>query len=69
MEYTIDEHKHRFAAWAASRAASVKGCRFSVEQGKKLLEAAGMQHLISDPSNLPFPENIDALFIGNGDLR
>lgn len=60
MEYTIDEHKHRFAAWAASRAASVKGCRFSVKQGKKVLEAAGMRKLISDPNNLPLPEGMDA---------
>ena len=61
MEYTIDEHKHRFAVWAASRAASVKGCRFSVEEGKKILEAAGMQLLISDPFNLPLPEDMDAV--------
>lgn len=60
MEYTIDDHKHRFSAWAASRAASVKGCRFSVEQGKKVLEAAGMRELISDPNNLPLPEGMDA---------
>lgn len=49
VEYTIDEHRHRFAAWAASRAASVINCRFSVEQGKKILEVAGIRHLISDP--------------------
>lgn len=36
--YDILEHRHRFAAWAASRAASVKGCRFSAEQGKAVLE-------------------------------
>lgn len=59
MEYTIDEHKHRFSAWAASRAASVKGCRFSVEQGKTVLEVTGMQNLISDPNNLPLPEGMD----------
>lgn len=59
MRYTIDEHKHRFAVWAASRAASVKGCRFSIEQGKAVLEAVGMKLLITDPNNLPAPENID----------
>lgn len=60
MKYTIDEHKHRFAAWAASRAASVKGCRFSVEQGKRILEATGIPNLISDPNNLPLPEGMDS---------
>jgi hypothetical protein len=60
VEYTIDEHRHRFAAWAASRAASVINCRFSVEQGKKILELAGMRHLISNPDNLPTPEGMDA---------
>ena len=41
MAYTIEEHSHRLAAWTASRAASVKGCRFRVEQGVDILEAAG----------------------------
>ena len=36
--YTLFEHKHRFSAWAASRAASTINCRFSVEQGKEILE-------------------------------
>jgi hypothetical protein len=60
MEYTIEEHKHRFAAWAASRAASVKGCRFTVEQGRKILEVSNMRQVITDPSNLPLPEGLDA---------
>ncbi len=41
MKYTIHEHQHRYAAWAASRGASTKNCRFTVEAGKKLLEACG----------------------------
>jgi hypothetical protein len=36
--YKLFEHKHRFSAWAASRAASVIGCRFSVEIGQEILE-------------------------------
>ena len=40
MQYTIEEHKHRFAAWAAGRGANVNGCRFSVLKGKNVLEAA-----------------------------
>ena len=31
-------HKHRFSAWAASRAASTKTCRFKVELGQEILE-------------------------------
>jgi hypothetical protein len=37
-DYTIEEHQHRYAAWAASRGASTKNCRFTVETGKLLLE-------------------------------
>lgn len=60
MMYTIEEHKHRFAAWAASSAASVnKNCRFSVEDGKRILEAVGMNRLIDSPDRLPSPHNID----------
>jgi len=36
--YKLFEHKHRFSAWAASRAASVIGCRFSVEVGQEILD-------------------------------
>ena len=36
--YILFEHKHRFSAWAASRAASTIKCRFKVEQGQKILE-------------------------------
>jgi hypothetical protein len=59
MEYSIDEHKHRFAAWAAGRAASVIGCRFPVEEGKAILEKAEMNRLICSPDNLPLPQDID----------
>ena len=55
VRYDILEHRHRFAAWAASRAASVKGCRFSVEQGKAILERAGQRALIACPQELPAP--------------
>lgn len=36
--YTLFEHKHIFSAWAASRAASTKTCRFKVELGQEILE-------------------------------
>jgi hypothetical protein len=57
MPYLIEEHKHKFAAWAASLAASVKGCRFKVETGRSLLETAGLHKLCEDPDRLP--DNID----------
>jgi len=59
MPYTIEEHKHRFAAWAASRATSVKGCRFRVEQGKAILERVKLNRLLASPGNLPAPESFD----------
>lgn len=57
--YAIEEHKHRYAAWAASRAASTKTCRFEVLTGKEILEEIGLHNLLSDPNNLPSPEHID----------
>jgi hypothetical protein len=60
MAYTIEEHQHRLAAWAAGRAASVKGCRFTVRQAKVILEAAGFNADFATPSALPKPAQIDA---------
>ena len=57
--YGIEMHKHRFAAWAAGRAASVKNCRFSVEQAKEILEASGFDASFSDPKWLPEPSRTD----------
>ena len=59
MTYTITEHKHRFSAWAASRASSVKGARFTVEQGKQLIESIGLDTLVDDPDKLPAREDIN----------
>lgn len=59
MPYSIEEHKHRYAAWASSRASSVKGCRFSVRQGKMLVESAGLNSLLNKPDDLPSVDNID----------
>jgi len=60
MRYTIKEHRHRFAAWAAGRAANVIGCRFSVQQGKRILETAGLDRLLAGPDKLPPPNRIDS---------
>lgn len=64
MDYSIHEHKHRFAAWAASRSASVIGCRFSVEEGKVILEDAGFNQLLISADTLPQPSRIDAAHRG-----
>jgi len=60
MSYLIDEHKHRFSAWAAGNAASVKGCRFSVEQGKAILDGSALRGLLERPNELPIPGQLDA---------
>jgi hypothetical protein len=57
--YEIEQHMHLFAAWAASRAASVKGCRFSVEQGRTILEACGLTASYSSCEDLPKPKHVD----------
>jgi hypothetical protein len=62
--YSLVEHKHRFSAWAASRAASVNGCRFEVEQGKAILERAGMREFLEAPERLPTRLEIDATHRG-----
>jgi hypothetical protein len=54
-----DGVKHRFSAWAASRAASVKGCRFTVQQGQEMLDKSDLPALIDDPRALPSPEEMD----------
>lgn len=56
--YNIDLHTHRFATWAAGRAASVKGARFSVKEGKRWLETAGFKETLKVVS-LPVPSEID----------
>lgn len=59
MLYSIEQHQHLFAAWAASRAASVKGCRFKVRQGREILEASGFTPALALPDQLPAPEKMD----------
>jgi hypothetical protein len=60
MSYSIEEHKHRFASWAASRGASTSpNCRFEVELGKLLLEESGLKKIAQDLNNLPEPAEFD----------
>src|SRR5262245_8143972 len=57
--YGIEEHAHRYAAWAASRGASVVGHRFSVDRGRSLLEECGFSAAYCRPDQLPPPSAID----------
>jgi len=58
--YTIETHKHRLAAWAASSASSaVKNYRFPVSMGTEILEQAGFTPEFSINNSLPSPENTD----------
>ena len=57
-EYNFKEHVHRFAAWAAGRAASTSTARFSVESAKSWLERAeGLKACVCNPSDLPKTAN------------
>jgi hypothetical protein len=58
--YTIEEHKHRLAAWAASRAASVNGCRFKVQLGVAILEGSSFDAAFS-LSDLPAEDDVDVV--------
>jgi hypothetical protein len=60
LNYSIEEHKHRFASWAASRGASTSPkCRFEVELGKILLEQSGLQEIAQSINSLPNPNEFD----------
>jgi hypothetical protein len=65
MKYTLEEHRHRFAAWAASTAArSSSLCRFRVETGVSILEAAEFDKGFSTPRKLPPADLIDRVHRG-----
>lgn len=60
--YTIQDHAHRFAVWAAGRAYSRSGGDgggYSIKYAQRMLEAAGMRD-INTPEDLPSKEGIDA---------
>jgi hypothetical protein len=59
MMYNIQLHQHRFSAWAAARAASVKGKRFTVKTCVGWLEAFGFGPSLTIEM-LPLPENVDS---------
>jgi hypothetical protein len=57
---TIEEHRHRFAVWAAARAASRRMKNFKVELASELIECASLKGKIGDPELLPSPSEVDA---------
>lgn len=60
MTYSIEIHKHRFAAWAAGRAASASSlCRFEVEVAKNIIETVGLNIIAQSIDYLPNPEDFD----------
>ena len=60
MPYSINEHKHRLAAWAASSSASASPvCRFKVCKGVAILEACGFGPALALPDQLPPAANLD----------
>lgn len=60
LRYSLEEHRHRFSVWAAGRAASVAGVRFSVESAAQVIAKAGLARFLADPDLLPDASNIDA---------
>ncbi|WP_421796283.1 hypothetical protein [Haliscomenobacter sp.] len=56
-EFKIENHKHKFAVWAAGRAASVLGQRFKVELAKELIDGIELKRYIDYPGSLP--DNFD----------
>jgi hypothetical protein len=62
--YSIEEHNHRLAAWAAATAArESKLCRFSVRKGVTILENAGFRSDLAKPEQLPSPSEIDEVHL------
>lgn len=58
-DYSLEDHKHRVAAWAAATAAKASPkCRFTVETGKQILEGIGLDRDFK-LNNLPNPEDFD----------
>ena len=59
-DYTITEHRHRYAAWAASRAAGVSPlCRFTISVGQSVIDKSGLKSIASSIDNLPRPNDFD----------
>lgn len=58
--YDIDEHRHRLAVWAASRASTVKGCRYDSKQGEWLINSLGLSDFCREINRMPTRSDFDA---------
>lgn len=60
MNYTESKHRHRFAAWCASTAARQSPkCRFSVEDGFKIIERGHLDLICEGWHKIEKPKNFD----------
>lgn len=60
MEYDEFEHSHRFAGWAAARAAGASPkCRFRTEIGTELISISGLKEWGRGWETLPAPIDFD----------
>lgn len=59
VPYSMLEHRHRLAVWAAGRAYSRKGSGHTMEVAQALIENSGLG-AISSPEDLPEPSGMDA---------
>lgn len=59
VTYDIHKHRHIFSAWAAGRAAPVRGhCQFKVETAFEIINYIGLEK-INTPNKLPDPGKMD----------
>ncbi|MBP6881653.1 MAG: hypothetical protein KBC35_03430 [Candidatus Pacebacteria bacterium] len=59
-KYDLAEHRHRYASWCASRAASVRRkCTFSAKTGKEIIEKSGLQLVSAGWESLPESTDFD----------
>lgn len=60
--YSIQQHNHRLAGWAAATAARASRlCRFTVQEGFAILEASGFNAGFSSANSLPIPSRVDTV--------
>lgn len=62
MHYTLDEHRHRFAAWCATRAASSSRlCRFKTADGARLISGTELEVMARSWDAMPEPEYFNSV--------
>lgn len=62
MQYTLDEHRHRFAAWCATRAASSsRVCRFKTAVGTRLIAETDLKAMARSWDTMPEPQYFNSV--------